>query len=514
MTRLMPQPWKHPKLGTYYYRKIVPAHLRKPLGRLLNKPKGTVTELRLPLGTANALQAKLLYPEKAAEADVLLARAAGGAAHLTQQQVVALAGTWYAKELARMEAEPGDPDDWDTMLGVLSDAVDEGEGFRRGTVAKQVAGEVDTLLASERIAVDGATRAMIEERVFWLSVELYQALKRRAEGDYTPDPKLNTFPEWRGPDQAPKVAPAAAVSVSDLFAAWAKERRFAPKTKDMWEKIIGKLTAHVGHEDAARITDTDIIAWKDAMVAAGLLLPKTISNNLTAAKTFFRWALSNKKITGNPAAGVEYKAKRKPGERRQSYSNEDAKRILLAARNETNPVKRWAPWLCAFSGARIDEIAGAMVADVQKAGRVDFIRIDPANREEGASVKNEASIRSVPLHRAVIREGFLKYVKELPKDGPLFPGIKPDRYGKRGGNGQRTVARWIRQKVGITSKLISPNHSWRHRFADECRKVGVAREIRFAIDGHADNSVGGKYGDQGFPLSVLAEAVAKIESPV
>lgn len=43
---------------------------------------------------------------------------------------------------------------------------------------------------------------------------------------------------------------------------------------------------------------------------------------------------------------------------------------------------------------------------------------------------------------------------------------------------------------------------------------GIPREIWFAIDGHADSSVGGKYGDQGFPLSVLAEAVRKIKSPL
>jgi len=41
-----------------------------------------------------------------------------------------------------------------------------------------------------------------------------------------------------------------------------------------------------------------------------------------------------------------------------------------------------------------------------------------------------------------------------------------------------------------------------------------AQEIRFAIDGHADVTVGGKYGHEGFPLGVLAEAVKKIKSPV
>ncbi len=513
MTNLMPQPWKHPKLGTYYYRKIVPPHLRAGVGRLHNRP--SLTELRIPLGTSDARLAKLKYPEAAAQADTILARAAGGAVHLTQQQIVALGGVWYGRELAAREADPGDLETIEETLWHLGDIYDNGDGFRLGgRVREAVAGEVNHFLAAEKLQVDDETRAAIEERIFFLMIELYRTLKRRAAGDYAPDPKLQTFPEWRGPETQPKKPSAkGAVLVSDLFETWAKERRFPAKTKDLWEGILGKLTAHVGHEDASRVTDVDIIAWKDGLVSSSLA-PKTIANNLTVAKTFFRWAFRNKKVASDPAANVDYKAKKRPGDRKQSYSDDDARLILLKAREEKDAVKRWAPWLCAFSGARIDEICGAMVSDVRREGRIHYVRIDPANREEGASVKNQASIRNVPLHPAIIKEGFLKYIAKLPKNGALFPNIKPDRYGKRGGNGQRTVARWIRNNVGITNKRISPNHSWRHRFADECRKVGVPKELRFAIDGHADATEGGKYGSEGFPLSVLAVAVKKIKSPV
>jgi integrase len=134
--------------------------------------------------------------------------------------------------------------------------------------------------------------------------------------------------------------------------------------------------------------------------------------------------------------------------------------------------------------------------------------------DKGASVKNKGSIRSVPLHPALIAEGFLDYVNGLPKNGPLFPSVTPDRFGKRGGNGTKTIGRWVRDKVGVTDKRKAPNHSWRHRFADECRKAGISREIRFALDGHAGGEVGDKYGSEGFPLRVLAEAVVKLRSPL
>src|SRR5271157_4784421 len=67
----MPQPFKHPKTGTYYFRKVVPAPLRKALGR---------TEFRENLRTKDLREAKRRYPEVAARVDVLLARRSTGAA--------------------------------------------------------------------------------------------------------------------------------------------------------------------------------------------------------------------------------------------------------------------------------------------------------------------------------------------------------------------------------------------------------------------------------------------------
>ena len=52
----MPEPFKHPKSGVYYYRRVVPAPLRPVLGR---------TEFRISLGTKSLREAKLKYPEQA-----------------------------------------------------------------------------------------------------------------------------------------------------------------------------------------------------------------------------------------------------------------------------------------------------------------------------------------------------------------------------------------------------------------------------------------------------------------
>ena len=46
------------------------------------------------------------------------------------------------------------------------------------------------------------------------------------------------------------------------------------------------------------------------------------------------------------------------------------------------------------------------------------------------------------------------------------------------------------------------------------QEVGIPREARFALEGHASSDVGDSYGSDGYPLSVLADAITKIPNPL
>jgi integrase len=495
VVQCMPQPFKHPKTHIYYYRKVVPERLRSKLGR---------TEIKVSLGTKDLREAKRRHAEKAAEVEAKLARAGGDPLHLTPKQIVALTGSWYRRMLDEYDDEPGDPHGWDEWAHQLRDA------YWEDRVAEVIKPFVDDLLDREGLLIDAESRERLEEQVLGYGTQLASTLEDRAKGNYKPDSLLDTFPEWSGAHSLKRTSEFPRMAA--LFEAWAAERQFAPKTRYSWERILSKLTTHLGHDNAARITELDVIGWKDALIVSGLS-PKTIANHLTVIRSFFRWAAKNKRVRTNPAVDVEYRAKSDPAMARRSYSDDDAKRILLAAREETQAHKRWVPWLAACTGARCDELCGSMAADVRVEDGIIIIRIDPVNREEGASVKNLSSIRSVPLHPALIAEGFLEYVANLPGNGPLFPELTPDRFGKRGGNGSKTIGRWVREKVGITDPRKAPNHSWRHRFADQCRRAGIPRDVRFALEGHASSDVGDAYGSEGYPLRLLADAISKIPNP-
>jgi integrase len=299
-------------------------------------------------------------------------------------------------------------------------------------------------------------------------------------------------------------------SFAMLVAYWARERNVAEKTRYGFERIVEKFVKHLGHDHASAVADTDVIAWKDSLVDSGLH-PKTIKNHLTVLKTLYKFAKDNKRVSDNPAADVKYQAKSDKA-KRLPYTDDDASRILEAARKEKAAHLRWVPWIAAFTGARLEEICGAMVADIETVNGIPCLHIRLDHREEGASLKNENSERVVPLHPAIITEGFLGYVGSVKANGPLFPDLTPDSFGKRGGTGTKRIGRWVRKSVGITDPRKAPNHSWRHRFKSVCRQAGIEEEIHDYLTGHGSGRVGRDYGDYG--LTVLAGAIERIKSPV
>jgi integrase len=207
----------------------------------------------------------------------------------------------------------------------------------------------------------------------------------------------------------------------------------------------------------------------------------------------WRWAVANEKLTNNPFAGIlpPKKAYKKKASRRP-YTDAEAAAALIQARKETGAL-RWLPWVLALTGARLSEICQGVKEDIVTINGRQFLRIhndddDRADGEAPRSVKNESSVRTVPIHPALAAEGFSAYAANLPAGSALFPDLQPDKlFGTRGATGQKVMSRWLRQKLKITDRRISPAHSFRHWFIDAARAAGIDAEVRNAITGHADD---------------------------
>jgi hypothetical protein len=78
------------------------------------------------------------------------------------------------------------------------------------------------------------------------------------------------------------------------------------------------------------------------------------------------------------------------------------------------------------------------------------MKLDPG----AGSLKTSGSERIIPLHPALIENGFLKFVAKI-KSGPLFASLSPDKFGKRGGNGTKVIGRFVRQLGLRDTRLCS-----------------------------------------------------------
>jgi integrase len=185
----------------------------------------------------------------------------------------------------------------------------------------------------------------------------------------------------------------------------------------------------------------------------------------------------------------------------KAFTPEEAKTILRAALACENPktptqrARRWVPWLCAYSGARSGEVTQLRVSDIEARGKLYVMKLTP----EAGDSKTRA-IRVVPLHGALVAQGFIEAVRKVGKGALFYNDRTPSRASNDPLNPSRTRAdatrarlgEWVRG-LGVTDKGLSPNHAWRHTFKTIAARAGIPERYHDAITGHAPTSEGQKY---------------------
>ncbi len=298
------------------------------------------------------------------------------------------------------------------------------------------------------------------------------------------------------------------VPFATIIDAWALEHP-NPKTKDDYTEKCRKLTDFLGYDDAARVTPEEIVRFKRHLLTSGFA-PKSVQNVFAGVKTIFKFGVANKEITTDPTGGITYKAKRDPKRKRLPFTFDDAKLILTAAR-KAGPEIFFPNLIASLSGARLAEVVEAHTDDIEMIDGRWCLHIREDNREENQTVKTEASVRTVPLHDEIIRQGFIEYVHSLPS-GPMFRQYRTNKYNRRNDHASKVNSEFVRN-LGITDRRKAPMHSWRH-FAKTYFKNDprVKEEIHDAITGHGSDSEGRRYGV--YELRAMAKAIARLPNPL
>lgn len=501
----MTRPTRRGVSGTLHVRKVVPSALRGIVGK---------RELQASLRTADADTARRLHAAKLAEFETIIANARAQLAGLTvavpPREVAAMVGEWYRLEAARLEAEPGDPGKRDAELDVITDDRSDFTGSGEVVATPEDAATATSILRADGRVPDAASLALAARYVATARIELAQLALRRAGGDWGPDTVLASYPAVGRRAAASLHEPLAA---GDLLKSWSLENPRAAATIRKYAAAFACVARVTGITDVRSLTPEAVASFKRSRLAEGRD-PGTVADEVIACGGVCRWAVQNRLLATNPFERMAPKVTRRGPPARAPYDDAEAALILTAARAETG-WKRWIPWLLAFTGARLNEVTDLRRGDVKEQDGVWIADIVPTAERAG---KNETAQRMIPLHPAVIAEGFLEYVAALPPDpsGPLFPDLRAAPKGGRAGAASTDLGRWVRGTVGINDRRKAPAHSWRHRMEDELRRVRALPEVVDAITGrHNPRNAGAGYG-VGFrrmPDNVLKD-LQRVPSPV
>lgn len=497
------------------FRRGVPKRARAAFGKI---------EVLVSLGSGSISEARHLLARELEKFDRLLAEATGTRSPAVVLDTIKREPTaeeaeegvrlWFAERVGRMVDEVNTITDVDRAVDLMRDydalLGDAAAGMRIGSESAMMTDWIVEALI-ERFGWQIAPSTLLHRRLTKLVGRGQMEAARRFAQEANGDPVRvldDTFsPEQYRLDaerQRERVA-RTPVSMMGLFDGYSKERKPAAATIKAWRRQLSAFVAFVGHDDAAKITPEDVVAWKDHLLhkagkdGSGLSAKTVGETYLSALKTTLRWAVENRKIPNNPAETTRVRGAKKVRKRGPGLTDEEANQILKATLTpppsrlspERALARRWVPWICAYTGARVNEITQLRSQDVTQVDGIWTIHITP----EAGPIKTSVA-RTVALHPHLVEQGF-PAVAKMAKGYLFFDPLR-----RRGGADENPqskkvgefLARWVRE-IGVNDPAVQPNHGWRHRFKTESRNVRMDPEIRDRMQGHTPRTEGEAYGD-------------------
>lgn len=318
--------------------------------------------------------------------------------------------------------------------------------------------------------------------------------------------------------------------LQDDLTAFMNKLRFVPKRYDLTSAVSRKsVLDHVAAGEAA------------AGEAGGKPIPgersnRTRNRHLSSLAAIVRWGVTNNKgksdITFDKQFAIVSKRKRARSER-PATSKDDVAALfavptwtgsqlhrggtgaaILKARVTPGDVIvhdafYWVPLLLYYTGARREEICKLCPGDV-KLDPIPHIFIDFT---DFGRIKNDQSVRPVPLHRELIRLGFLQFVEECRKRGypVLFPELTPTNAVQNFGDVYYKNV-WTNLKRAAKLADDATNHGMRHRFSTDLKAKKVFSEFRRDVMGQGGLDINEERYSDTASLEILQRIIEELPS--
>src|SRR5262249_4315733 len=156
------------------------------------------------------------------------------------------------------------------------------------------------------------------------------------------------------------------------------------------------------------------------------------------------------------------------------------------------------------------------VTDVQTRGANGgtVVVFDIHNGDNAHHLKNDSSARAIPVHSELVRAGLLDYIRALPQDGLLFPGLKR-RESKGGKIGARLGELFRKTLIRLGMKRDGLCfHSLRHTATQRLEAAAVSQTDAARVTGHTIEGMTYGVYSTGPGLKRLAAVVEEISYPL
>ena len=300
--------------------------------------------------------------------------------------------------------------------------------------------------------------------------------------------------------------------------------------KSQQQSTIARSTIFNGDE---RKPIAEVISIGEKIGAPRL---KAVADHTRNITTFLKWAGKRSYTQKDLDVVLEDLNKQKTDteQKKKAFTHADLKKLFETEEYRKGlfwkePHKHWAPLLALYTGAREGEICQLMLEDITYDEATISWVID-FNAKHG-TLKNKYSARTVPVHKDLVKLGFIDYVKELRKrkEKQLFPILKPNKTGHWG----REISRWFngysqgrnkprtegyKEKCGIVeSENEAKNfHSFRHTVINHFKQTQESyldREIVHELTGHSTGkkTVHEKIYEENFNLDLKKRTINKLK---
>lgn len=383
----------------------------------------------------------------------------------------------------------------------------------------ELAFQVDAVAEREGISIERGTP-------LWRAVA--QAIARgRAEGEADIMRRvLARVGERSAPalaDAPLPVEPPASETVSQAAEAWFSEMQRDPSAAVKPDTLNGHrfrvraFVEQVGDIPLADVTRAMASDFLTAISQQGKA-NRTTNAYATTMAGVFKSATYRGRFTGNnPFDGQKRKA---GGESYEPFTVPELQTLFdsfkfeIAPKHTPETALPWVSLIAAYTGMRLEEIAQLSAADVRDQGANGAtVTVIDIHNSDSNTLKNESSARLVPVHSKLVQTGLLEYVKALPKDSLLFPGL-----ARRASKGNKIGARLgelFRKKLealGLKRERLC-FHSFRHTVAEALEAAAVSQTDAARVLGHTIPQMSYGVYSSGPGLKRLAGVVEQIAYP-